>query len=189
MPAAGVDVRLARALSHPLRQRILAALGARVASPSDLADELGEPLGDVAYHVKRLVEHDCVELVRTERRRGAVKHFYTARRWLGVADPEWQALPVAERQDLSRRLVDQLVLDVRTAEVAGRLAEAGVHLSRTPLALDAQGVAELNRLLADLVERALRIQADSEARGFGDEGPRPVRRELGLLHFGAPGAA
>lgn len=185
MPSAGVDVRLARALSHPLRQRILAALGARVASPSDLAAELGEPLGDVAYHVKRLVDHECVDLVRTERRRGAVKHLYTARRWLGTGEEEWQALSVAERQDLAGRLVGQLVLDARTAEVSGRLAETGVHLSRTPLELDERAVEELNTILREVVERALRVQAQSRARQSEGDRAAPARRELAIMHFGA----
>jgi len=51
---ADVDQRLIKALGHPLRMSVLAILNARVASPSELAKELGEPLGNVAYHVKIL---------------------------------------------------------------------------------------------------------------------------------------
>jgi hypothetical protein len=47
-----------------------------VASPSELPDALGEPLGNVSYHVRILRELDCIELVRTEPRRGALEHFY-----------------------------------------------------------------------------------------------------------------
>src|SRR4051812_47204949 len=72
------EARIAKALAHPLRARILLRLGERVASPGDLASELGAPLGLVAYHVRMLRDYHCVELVRTEPRRGAVQHFYRA---------------------------------------------------------------------------------------------------------------
>jgi DNA-binding transcriptional ArsR family regulator len=39
------EARIAKALAHPLRARILQRLGERVASPNDLALELRAPLG------------------------------------------------------------------------------------------------------------------------------------------------
>src|SRR3954452_24956885 len=80
-----LDERLAKALSHPLRQRILQRLNeGGVKSPNELSRELGDPLGNVSYHVRILRELDCVELVRTEQRRGALEHYYraTAEPWL-----------------------------------------------------------------------------------------------------------
>ena len=81
---AGVEQRLAKALSHPLRVRVLTLLNQRVASPSELAEELGAPLGNVAYHVRILLDLDLLELVSTTPRRGAVEHHYRAieRPWL-----------------------------------------------------------------------------------------------------------
>jgi DNA-binding transcriptional ArsR family regulator len=75
---ANLDRRLIKALGHPIRVRALEILNARVASPSELAKELGEPLGNVAYHVKILEENDAIELVRTAPVRGALEHFYRA---------------------------------------------------------------------------------------------------------------
>jgi DNA-binding transcriptional ArsR family regulator len=76
---ATLDRRLIRALGHPVRVRALEVLNVRVASPSELAKELGEPLGNVAYHVKILEENDAIELVRTAPVRGALEHFYRAK--------------------------------------------------------------------------------------------------------------
>ena len=74
-----LDERLAKALSHPLRQRILQRLNeGGIRSPNELSRELGDPLGNVSYHVRILRELDCVELVRTEQRRGALEHYYRA---------------------------------------------------------------------------------------------------------------
>jgi DNA-binding transcriptional ArsR family regulator len=75
---APVDQRLIKALGHPVRLRVLDILNARVASPSELAKELEEPLGNVAYHVKILEETGSIELVRTAPVRGALEHFYRA---------------------------------------------------------------------------------------------------------------
>jgi DNA-binding transcriptional ArsR family regulator len=70
--------RALKALAHPLRVRILSALKDDVRSPGDLAAELEVPLGVASYHVRMLRDYDCVELVRTEPRRGALQHFYKA---------------------------------------------------------------------------------------------------------------
>src|SRR4051794_40428659 len=77
-PEETLEARIAKALAHPLRARILERLGERVASPGHLAAELGAPLGVVSYHVRMLHDYECVELVRTEPRRGALQHFYRA---------------------------------------------------------------------------------------------------------------
>ena len=76
---ATIDRRLIKALGHPVRVRALEVLNERVASPSQLAKDLGEPLGNVAYHVKILEENDAIELVRTAPVRGALEHFYRAK--------------------------------------------------------------------------------------------------------------
>ena len=51
--------------------------GGRIAAPVDLEAELGEPLGAINYHMRRLASRGWVRLVRTEPRRGATKHFWT----------------------------------------------------------------------------------------------------------------
>src|SRR3954462_11865534 len=87
------EARIAKALAHPLRARILQRLGERVASPGDLAIELGAPLGGVSYHVRMLREYECVELMRTEPRRGALQHFYRATARPRLDADQWGALP------------------------------------------------------------------------------------------------
>jgi hypothetical protein len=68
----------AKALSHPLRATILNGLYDRAASPIELAKEMGEPLPNVAYHVRELHKLGAVALVRQRHVRGAVEHIYTA---------------------------------------------------------------------------------------------------------------
>jgi DNA-binding transcriptional ArsR family regulator len=67
------------ALSHPLRRLILEQLDQHTnggMSPSDMADALEQPLGNVSYHVRQLADAGVLKLVTTKPRRGAIEHFY-----------------------------------------------------------------------------------------------------------------
>jgi DNA-binding transcriptional ArsR family regulator len=69
---------ITKALSHPLRLRYLRALAKRrELSPSEFAGDIGEPLGNVSYHVKALFVADVLEVSSLVPRRGAVEHRYS----------------------------------------------------------------------------------------------------------------
>jgi hypothetical protein len=177
----GLDTRLAKALSHPLRQRLLMAYTGRVLSPSQVAAELDEPLGDVSYHTKQLLAHGCVELVEAVRGRGGVKHYYRATVPYEVGDREWRTLSPALRRRLVEPIVAAIVDDVADAAESEALDADDVHVSRTPLALDEQGWGELSRVLESAVADALRIQGESAARLRG--AAAPATSALAILHF------
>lgn len=77
-----IDPRLAKALSSDLRARILKLILEREQSPKSIAEELGLDLRGVAYHVRVLKKLECVELVATKPRRGAIEHIYRAAGWV-----------------------------------------------------------------------------------------------------------
>src|ERR1700754_3501507 len=126
------EARIAKALAHPLRARILQRLGERVASAGDLAVELDAPLGVVSYHVRMLRDYDCVELVRTEPRRGALQHFYKATARPQLEDSQWRTLPAQLRRELSGETISDLISDLAGAADAGNLEDAEIVLQRTP---------------------------------------------------------
>src|SRR3954465_3195528 len=134
-PGETSEARIAKALAHPLRARILQRLGERVASPGDLAVELGAPLGVVSYHVRMLRDYECVELVRTEPRRGALQHFYKATARPNLDEGQWRTLPSGLRRELTGETLTELIGDLAAAADAGRLEEPDVVLTRTPLEL------------------------------------------------------
>jgi len=175
-----LDTRLAKALSHPLRQRLLMAYTNRVVSPSEAAQELGESLGDVSYHTKRLLEHGCIEHVRTVPGRGGVKHYYQATVHYEVRDEEWNLLTPALRSRIAEPIVAQIVEDVAEAAATGALGAEDVHVSRIRLQLDAEARADLLETLRGVVEKAERLNRESEARGRGGASA------LAILHFDRP---
>jgi DNA-binding transcriptional ArsR family regulator len=180
-PGETSEARIAKALAHPLRARILQRLGERVASPGDLAVELGAPLGVVSYHVRMVRDYECVELVRTEPRRGALQHFYRATARPNLDDDQWRTLPAALRRELSGETIQELVDDLARASDAGMLEDPEVVVTRTPLELDERAWRKLNRLLARTLDQALAIAAESAARTAG--GAAAIPTELGTLHF------
>ena len=176
------EARIAKALAHPLRARILQRLGERVASPGDLAVELDAPLGVVSYHVRMLRDYDCVELVRTEPRRGALQHFYRATARPTLDEDQWRTLPSGLRGELTGEILTDLVTDLGASADAGHLQDPDVILNRTPLELDEKAFKKLNKLLAKTHEQALAIAAESAERGNG-AAEAPIATELAVFHF------
>ena len=179
-PEAGLDFQLAKALSHPLRQQLLMAYNQEVTSPSEVAAKLGEPLNDVAYHTKRLLEMGCIELVRTERGPG-IKHFYKAVVRAEIRDRDWQRVPRGLRRTLVTATLGQVVDEARDAAGTGALEPDDAHFSRTPLELDEAAWRELSALLLETMERAEELSRKSAARRRSGGVLRPS--VLGMFHF------
>lgn len=159
------DLRSIKALTHPLRVKALEILSARMASPNELSKELGEPVGNVNYHVKILLEYDCVELIKTEPRRGAIEHYYRATPRAFLADRDWARLPESIRPGLSTNVLRLIVDDAVTALDKNTLdSREDRPLSRTTIALDDQGWEELVDLFDETRKRMEKIESKSRGR-------------------------
>ena len=182
----GITQQLAKALAHPLRVRILTSLNRGISSPNQLAQELDEPLGNVSYHVKTLLEYDCVELVKTEPRRGAVEHFYRATERAFFSDADWAKIPASARKGIEGVILESIGQDATAALTEGTIdARTDSHISRTPLNLDEEGWTELSKLLGDTLESAMKIGEESASR-LANEKADGIPTSLSLLHFELP---
>ena len=155
------DPRVAKALAHPLRTRILVALEGRTASPSELATELDAPLGVLSYHVRRLTALGFVKLVRRVPRRGAVEHYYTATSRPRITNEAWGAMPAVVKQATISATLDQIGAYVSAAAAGGGFDDAEAHLTRSPVTVDREGWRALSRELDALTERIGKIEAES----------------------------
>jgi DNA-binding transcriptional ArsR family regulator len=184
----GITQQLAKALAHPLRVKILSSLHKGISSPNQLAQELGEPLGNVSYHVKTLLEYDCVELVKTEPRRGAVEHFYRATDRAFLSDSDWAKIPASARKGISGSILESIGQSATDAMAEGTIsARKDSHLSDTPLLLDEKGWKDLNKVLASAVKQAGEIQKEAAARL--DEKSEGLNTKLAIMHFEVPAPA
>jgi DNA-binding transcriptional ArsR family regulator len=184
-----IDQRIMKALSHPLRVRMLTLLNQKVSSPSELAEELDEPLGNVSYHMRFLADLKMVKLVRTEPRRGAVEHYYEALEPPLISDDDWAQLPVALRRSLSDSTLGNIAQDLRGAADAGGFDRPNIHLSRTALMLDQEGWDDLAGVLADVLERTRTIQEQSNKRRKRGDDAIPTALVLMQFEGGATGAS
>ncbi|HSS32337.1 MAG TPA: helix-turn-helix domain-containing protein [Solirubrobacterales bacterium] len=184
----GITQQLAKALAHPLRVRILSSLSKGISSPNQLAQELDEPLGNVSYHVKTLLEYDCVELVKTEPRRGAVEHFYRATERAFFSAKDWAKIPASARKGINGVILESIGQDAAAAMVSNTIeSRSDSHISRTPMVLDETGWGQLATLLADTLNRALEIQEEAAGR-LAEEEAEPIPSTLAILSFETAGA-
>ena len=160
-----LDARVVKALGHPVRVQALTILNERIASPNEISKELDQSVGHVSYHIKVLKECECIELVDTAPRRGAMEHYYraTSRAFLDVSN--WAAVPASVRPGLSGSLMQTVFDDATKALTAGTFDKReDRHLSWTPMIVDEMGWEELRKGLEEMLMRIFTIQSACAAR-------------------------
>jgi DNA-binding transcriptional ArsR family regulator len=173
---ASMETTLAAIVAHPTRARCFVILAERVASPVEIAQEIGKDVGHVGYHVRKLQDMNLIELVDERPVRGAVEHFYRA-----IARPIVDEKEVAEQTIEEREPFTRYTLQLHIADVAHAMdehtfdARANRWLLRVPMVVDEEGFEELAALHAEIYERTLDIEARSNERRAGtDDGGIPT---------------
>jgi DNA-binding transcriptional ArsR family regulator len=177
-----LDESLIKALAHPLRWRLLELMTERgESSPVELARVLEQPLATVSHHMRVLRDLRCVELSRTEQRRGAIEHYYQPLVPAFFDDAQWAQVPVLLRRGIAGQMFRRIFEEAATAGGAGAFDAPTAHIDRMFVELDQAGREELSELLTEVLRRAQRIQERSDARGSE---PADIHlSEVALLHF------
>jgi hypothetical protein len=155
---------LGKLLRHPLRQHVLFKYVESVTSPRDVADALGARLNLVSYHTQVLLDAGCLELARTERRRGARQHLYRAVLTGEIQDADWERLPTRVRRALVRLTIDVGFREAGDALPRGGMDGRETHVTRIYLTLDEEGRVALASLLQATVASAFEIDQASRRR-------------------------
>lgn len=182
------DPRLVKAYAHPLRVHILGLLDNRVASPSEIAEELGTPLSNTSYHVRQLASLGLVELVERAARRGAIEHYYTAKVRPKITDDAWAALPAILKRAVIGGGLQQAVAHIAAAAQQGGFDRDDIHFSRTAGRLDAPGWKAVERELVGVLERIERVVEESEARLADDPNREAEDATILMMLFAGPSA-
>ena len=169
MPRLSARVRALRALSHPLRLRIIEELRGSDGPlrPKDLAQALGEPGNVVRYHVKTLRESGLATEVEGPEGAAAHERWYIASPSVesGVRSDDSDAATAAAFTDLMRTLHIRHAEALRAAEIAGLRPTAHADGAFWLLEEDAERFdARIGELFADL-ERASARAARARAEG------------------------
>jgi DNA-binding transcriptional ArsR family regulator len=155
---------LMKALSHPLRIRILAILVDRIASPNEISKELDEGIGHVSYHVRVLVSYDLVVEDHRASRRGATEHFYRVVAPTVIPPGVWHALPNDVQKPSSVRVLTKFLNDAWASMEEGVFDEPPGELSWTPLVLDESGVEKVGQLARDFLDSVFAVEAEASKR-------------------------
>ena len=177
--------RLERALSHPLRVRILAILDEQTTSAVEISRTLRAEIGVVSYHIRTLHRLGLLELVRETPRRGAIQRYYRARprpRALGL---DWAREEPAD-VGVALQQIDEVA---RAANAVGGFDTPGARFERTVVKVDAQGLQRLTESLARTLEDIKEIERESARRQADAEPPESDTVGLVMMMFGAPPGA
>ncbi len=174
------DPRLVKALAHPLRVQILRALQDRVGSPSDIAEEISAPLGNVSYHVRFLERVGVLEFVEARPRRGALEHYYRARGRLRITDHAWAQVPEIVKNAMVGAALDQAMRYAYGGASIGGFERADAIASRRAMRLDDRGFQELGEVIKALLERASEIESES-AKRIVESGHENGEIDVGLV--------
>jgi DNA-binding transcriptional ArsR family regulator len=178
------DPRYVKALTHPLRIRILALLEEREASPVQLAERLDATLGTVAYHVRTLQKLGLIELVATHQRRGATEHVYAAREHPRFSDSAWAATSPLAKHAMVSAVLSQIGEYATQSAASGGFDRPDAHFTRSALRLDEKGFADLAKATKAWLAQVAKIESQSQGR-LERSGEEPFDAGLVILLFEA----
>jgi DNA-binding transcriptional ArsR family regulator len=183
-----VDARFAKAISHPLRVRIMAELHRGPMSPAEYAAKFGGALENVAYHFRTLLQCDCVRVVAERPRRGATEHFYENTQWALFSEEEFSRLPPAVRGSFSASILTAFMDQAAEALLTNKLdSHDSRHLTWQRLQLDEEGFAEVMGRLDELFEWLPVAQMAARER-MKKSGEKPLATTVGMFGFESPKA-
>jgi DNA-binding transcriptional ArsR family regulator len=188
-PADIADPVIAKAYAHPLRIEIMGLLDNRVASPRQLADELGSPLSLTSYHVRQLMKMGLVKLVSRRQKRGSIEHFYTAVVRPRMYDDTWAQIPTIVKREIVGGRIGQLGKEIATAAMAGSFDREDMHFTRTRASLTPGGWKKAARVFADALAKLDKLKADDASLFEADPHGERIEATAVMLLFESPPAS
>ncbi|MFJ8823319.1 ArsR/SmtB family transcription factor [Streptomyces sp. NPDC102467] len=182
------DLGTLKALAHPLRSRLYRELSLRrVATASQLADEIDEAVALVSYHLRKLAEHGLIEEAEPQRADGRERWWQPASDGVSIRDADFRDAPekaaahtaasrlfFEQRADMYRRFLDQ--------RIAWEDAWASAHeSSESMMRLTAP---ELTELVGEM--RALLRRYEERGRAADDAGDTDGRENVAVHTYAFP---
>jgi DNA-binding transcriptional ArsR family regulator len=176
------DPRVAKALAHPLRLEILRHLGDRTASPSEIAAEIGAPLTNVSYHVRKLRSLGLIKLVRKTPKRGVVEHYYSAKPRPTVSDEAWAQTPDVVKAAVVEPWTQTAARELVEAARSGGFNRKEAHFTTTAMKLDERAWREVSKLLLETLRKvdAINDKATERLESAGTKERMRMRAMIGL---------
>jgi DNA-binding transcriptional ArsR family regulator len=114
-----IDENMAKALAHPARALILAEINKGILSPKQFALRHDENVSNMSYHFRVLEKYGLIELLEEKKVRGAIEHFYKAKRRALFDGSSWNDLPQNVKEDMSGDTFTNILNAVSDAMLTG----------------------------------------------------------------------
>lgn len=186
-----VSQRLARAMKHPLRMRILVELNKRAMSASEFTNEYGEgaSLSVVSKHFRYLERLGCIELVDTKsggQRRGRTEYFFRAIQRSLFDESSWSRLPHSVKAEITGVTFTTYVERLAAAVAAGTMdARLDRHLTWTGMRFDERAWGKMVSATDDLFRKAVTLQLEAASR-LETSGETPISVTTGFSCLESP---
>ena len=164
------EARIAKALGHHFRVRIMEILNERDASPSEVARKIGKKPENLNYHFKVLADLECIEMVDVIPASGRPRKVYRSLQSTMFADLAWSALSRSQREGISKTMLQNAlrrVGDALDAETFDRKEDR--HLSHQTVSVDWPGWDEIRALMAETMNSIAKIANRAEGRAKEEE--------------------
>ena len=179
------ELRLAKAMAHPVRLKALELMNERPIAPVEVSEQIGVELSNVSYHFRTLLELDCIEAAGTEQVRGSIKTTYRSKVRLTFDSGVWESLSRLGKSGLTASVLQKMM--TRASDALASNTFDGVkepHLSVSTIKVDWEGWDEIFEMLATTMFRIAEIEKESAERAADVDERFPAT--VGMLGFESP---
>jgi DNA-binding transcriptional ArsR family regulator len=182
-----ITQRIAKAIAHPLRVRILVALNEGVMGPAAFARcNPDVELSDASQHFRRLRDLGCIELLGRRDGRGGERVYRAVRRAMFDLS-SWRAVPSSKRAEVTEQAFLTYLKRVDQAAEAGTLDSRDERwVSWTSLLFDEAGWRELINAIEHVFARSLELGIEARLRLAKNPRAETVPATVGLFCFESP---
>jgi Helix-turn-helix domain len=182
------SLRMAKALSHPVRIQILTAMNTppRRMSPKQFSEETGTILSNTSYHFLELKKAGYIKIVDEVQRRGSVEHHYEAVKRALAWTEESKRIPPVILNAMAASTLGEMFME------AGRAIDEGTFDERPERVLawgkarvDEVGWKKYIRLMNSTLKQAMAIEEECAER-LGDNPGIVVSYPLALFESPPP---
>lgn len=158
-----IEERVAYAVSHKTRIHLLTILNEGTHNPDEIAATVGESRGNVAHHIRELLDAGCIELAKSTRGKyGSTQHYYRAVEQPLLTDDEFAGMDPEDRQAVIGLTIQCYMAEVMWSFWARKMSsDPRFFLTWGWLNLDDQGKDEVADELRRTWERVQQIEVDS----------------------------
>lgn len=170
---------LAAAATHPTRVHALMILSERTATASEIGEQIGRDSQHVSYHLRQLESLGLVEIAEQRPMHGGrvITNAYRSTQRALFDQEAWDAMSDTEQAGVTITILRMMSEDINRAVMADTINDPPAddpelianHISRSPIAVDAEGWNELCAILEDTLGRVLEVQERSANRSSSSQ--------------------